>query len=57
MTRDAALSIRIPSALKAELQRRADADQRSLASLATIALQFYVDKASPKSGSKTSSKS
>lgn len=44
MIRDAALSIRIPADLKAELQKRADADARSLASYVTLALQKHVDR-------------
>ena len=44
MTRDAALSIRIPSDLKDALQRRADAEDRSLASYVTRVLQAHVEK-------------
>jgi predicted transcriptional regulator len=42
MSKDEALSIRIPAELKAELKKLADADRRSLATTAQIALEEYV---------------
>jgi hypothetical protein len=41
-TKDTAMSFRLPADLKAELQRRADAEQRSLAQYVTLVLQAHV---------------
>jgi predicted HicB family RNase H-like nuclease len=43
MPRDDKLSMRLPAELKAELQRRADAQERSLANYIVLALQQHVD--------------
>ena len=43
MTRDEKFSMRLPAELKAELQRRADADSRSLAAYVVLALQKHVE--------------
>ena len=45
MMRDDKFSMRMPAELKAALQRRADAEDRSLASYVTRVLQAHVDKA------------
>jgi predicted HicB family RNase H-like nuclease len=51
MTKTAALSIRIEPKLKADLERLAAADKRSLASYVEIALQRHVDdQAKPTKG-------
>lgn len=42
--RDAQLTIRLPSELRDELQRLADADHRSLASYITLALEKHVSR-------------
>jgi predicted transcriptional regulator len=44
MTKTAALSIRIEPELKAALERLAEADKRSLASYAELALQDHVER-------------
>jgi predicted transcriptional regulator len=44
MPRDDKFSMRLPAQLKAELQRRADAQERSLANYVTLALQEHVDR-------------
>jgi predicted HicB family RNase H-like nuclease len=43
MAKDTAISFRLPADLKAALQVRADAEQRSLAQYVTIVLQRHVD--------------
>jgi predicted HicB family RNase H-like nuclease len=42
MPRDEKFSLRLPADLKAALQRRADAEDRSLASYVVLALQQHV---------------
>ena len=42
MTRDEKFSMRLPAELKAELQRRADAEARSLGAYVVLALQQHV---------------
>jgi predicted transcriptional regulator len=44
MTRDDTLNVRIPSDLKAALQRLADAGQRKLSDYVVLALRQRVDK-------------
>jgi predicted HicB family RNase H-like nuclease len=56
MPRDDKLSMRLPAELKAELQRRADAQERSLANYITLALQEHVDNTPEPSASKTAKK-
>lgn len=43
MPRDEKFSMRLPAELKAELQRRADAQERSLANYVTLVLQEHVE--------------
>jgi predicted transcriptional regulator len=46
MMKDSQISLRVPSDLRAELQRLADADQRSMSSLMVMALREYVERQS-----------
>jgi predicted HicB family RNase H-like nuclease len=46
MARDDKFSMRLPADLKAELQRRADAEDRSLAAYIVLALQKHVEETS-----------
>lgn len=41
--KDASIAFRIPADVKAELQRRADADERSLSQVVLMALRHYID--------------
>jgi predicted DNA-binding protein len=45
MTRDAYLSVRVPSELKAELEKLAAADKRSVASYVLLLLEEHVSAA------------